>query len=184
METGNNPEFSSMTDAGVFLSISRVTVRKYLLSNIPYKGYIISKAPSNDNNVAETSSTSNYNKQQAILLTNKLTGISKKFSSMKETAEYLEISRAALWYFFKNTANTESETLKGHVISKIVDSHVKVNSKSIKIEVTDIDTNEVTIYPSFTLAAEALGVPRASISRYLGKKRTNPYKNKYYLKLV
>jgi group I intron endonuclease len=47
-ETGKTQEFSSMTDAGIYLDISRVSVRKYLLNNMPYKGYTISKAPSND----------------------------------------------------------------------------------------------------------------------------------------
>jgi len=183
-ETGEIQEFSSMTDAGVYLGISRVSVRKYLLSNIPYKGYTVSKAPSKDKDVAQLSYTSSFIKQQPVLLTNKLTGISKEFSSLTEAAEYLDISRARLGYFLSNMANTDNETLKGYMISKITDTQFKVNRKSNKIEVTDIDTNEVTIYPSFTLAAEALDVPRASLSGYFAKKRTNPYKNKYNLKLV
>ena len=81
-------------------------------------------------------------------------------------------------------SDTENDTLKGYTISKITDTQVKVNRKSVKIEVTDIDTNEVKIYPSLSLAAEALNVPRSSLSGYFAKKRTNPYKNKYNLKLV
>ena len=180
-ETGDIHKFSSMTKAGIFLGISRVTVSKYLLSSILYKGYIICKDPLN---IAKSSSTSNFIKQQPILVTNKLTGISKEFSSITEAARHLEISRAGLWYFLKNTANTESKTLNGYIISKITDTEVKVNRKSKKIEVTEINTNEVTIYPSFTLAAEALGVSEASLSGYFIKKRTNLFKNKYYLKLV
>ena len=136
-----------------------------------------------DINLSEPLSPNLVN-QQPIRLTNKLTGVSQEFTSMTEAAKYLEISRAALWYFFKNSANTESETIKGYSISKITDSHVKVNRKYLQLKVTDIDTNEVIIYPSLTLAAEALGVNRASISGYLAKKRTNAYKNKYYFKLV
>ena len=187
-ETGETQEFSSMTDTGIFLGISRVTVRKFLLNNLSYKGYTFSKSPSSNKDrnlsVSEPLSTSNFVMQQPILLTNKFTGVSKEFSTMWEAAEYLEISRAALWYFLKNTANTKSETLKGYIITKIADTNVKVNKKSIQIEVTNIDTNEVTIYPSFTLAAEALDIPRASLSGYLAKKRTNAYRNKYYFKLV
>jgi len=74
--------------------------------------------------------------------------------------------------------------LKGYIISKITGTQVKAYRKSNKIEVTNIDTNEVIIYPSLTLAAEALGVNRASLSGYFAKKRTKPYKNKYILKLV
>lgn len=129
-ETGKTQEFSSMTDAGIYLDISRVSVRKYLLNNMPYKGYTISKAPSND------------------------------------------------------MSKTDNVELKGYTVFKITDTQVKVNRKYLKVEVTDIYTNEVKTYPSLTLAAEALGVPRASLSGYFCKKRTNPYKNKYNLKLV
>ena len=74
--------------------------------------------------------------------------------------------------------------MKGYSVSKITDSHVKVNRLYLQLEVTVVDTNEVIIYPSLTLAAEALGINRASISVYLAKKRTNAYKNKYYFKSV
>lgn len=122
--------------------------------------------------------------KQPVLLTNTKIGYTLEFSSMTDAAKYLEISRAALWYFLKNLANTGSGTIKGYSISKITDSHVKVNRKYLQLKVTDVDTNEVIIYPSLTLAAEALGVNRASILGYLAKKRTNAYKNKYYFKLV
>lgn len=65
-----------------------------------------------------------------------------------------------------------------------MDSQTKVNRKFKKIEATDIETNTVAVYPSFTLAAEALGVPQSSLSGYFANKRTNPYKNKYKLKLI
>lgn len=93
METGDIREFSSMTDAGIYLGVSRVSIRKYLLNNIPYKGYIISKAPvAIDNETTKVLSTSNYIEQQPILLTNKITGICQEFSSIKEAAEFLDIS--------------------------------------------------------------------------------------------
>jgi chemotaxis methyl-accepting protein methylase len=81
-------------------------------------------------------------------------------------------------------SNTENGTLKRYTISNITDTQVKVNRKRVNIEVTDISTNEVKTYPSLTLAAEALDVPRSSLSGYFAKKRTNTYKNKYNLKLV
>lgn len=182
-DTGETLEFSSKTDAGKFLGISRITVSKYLLKNLPYKGYTFAKAPSKDKdiNLYDPLSSNLFN-QQPIRLTNKLTGDCQEFTSMTEAAKYLEISRAALGYFLKNSAKIE--TIKGYSISKITDSHFKVNRKYLQVEVTDIDTNEVIIYPSLTLAAEALGVNRASISGYLAKKRNNAFKNKYKFKLV
>lgn len=77
-----------------------------------------------------------------------------------------------------------NETLKGYVISKVDNPQGIVNRKTKNIEVKNIDTNEVTIYPSFTLAGKALGVAPSSLSGYFLKKRTNPFKNKYILKLV
>lgn len=41
-ETGEIFEFSSMTDAGKYLGMSRVSVSKYLSQNLPYQNYIIS----------------------------------------------------------------------------------------------------------------------------------------------
>lgn len=64
------------------------------------------------------------------------------------------------------------------------DSLNEVQRKTKKIEVTDIDTKEVTIYSSFTLAGKALGVAPSSLSGYFAKNRTNPFRKKYILKLV
>lgn len=170
IETGEINEFSSMTDAGLYLGISRVSVRNYLSKNLSYKGYSIIKAPSNDKVIDDQQSYYNPIQQQPVLLTNKITGISKEFYSMTDAAKYLEISRGRLWNFLSKSANTTDETLKGYIITKITGSTPKVNRKFKKIEVTDIETNEVNIYSSFTLAAEALGVPQSSLSGYFAKK--------------
>ena len=185
-DTGETKEFTSMTDAGLYLGVSRVTLKKYLLSGTPYKGYVITGPSGSNIKVLDESSSSTkfLANNLAVLLTNKSTGVSKEFSTMTEAAEYLEVSRGRLWYFLKNGGNTYQAELKGHTISKITRTQVKVNKNSSKIEVTDIESNEVTVYPSLTLAAEALSVPRSSLSGYFGNKRTNPYKNKYILKLV
>lgn len=60
----------------------------------------------------------------------------------------------------------------------------KVQKTSKKVEVTYVDTNEVTIYSSIGAAARALGYRQASISLYLKENRTNPYKGTHYFKLV
>lgn len=178
-----------MTDAGVYLSISRVSVRKYLLSSLPYKGYIITKAPSKDMDKIELPTSSKTTQSQPVLVTNHITGISKQFYTNTEAAEYMQVSRGRLWYFLK-TANTDNETLNGYKITKLDDYHCKVKRSSKKIEgrqlrkAADIETNVVTIYPSYTLAAEALGVRQSSLSKYLAGKRTAPFKKKYNLKLV
>jgi hypothetical protein len=71
----------------------------------------------------------------------------------------------------KTAAKSDNATLKGYTISKI-DSVQKKNSlkRTKKIEVTNLEANEVTIYPSFTLAGKALGVAPSSLSGYFAKK--------------
>lgn len=60
----------------------------------------------------------------------------------------------------------------------------KVKKNSIKIEVTNIKTKEITIYPSIGAAARSLGYRQPSISLYLKENRTNPFKGIYLFKLV
>ena len=59
----------------------------------------------------------------------------------------------------------------------------KVKKTFNKVEVTKVETKEVTIYPSIG-AARALGYRQASISLYLKENRTNPFKGTHLFKLV
>ena len=187
-ETGEILEFASMTEAGKYLGFSRVSVSKYLLNNIPYKKYRISaNCPSladKENTEVFFPSSATRLLLQPVLLTNKETGDIKEFASITEAAKYLDISRGRVWYFFSKTVKTGNETLKGYTISKIDNSQNKVNRNIKSVEVTDIYTNEVTIYSSITLAGEALGVAQSNLSRYFASNRTDLKKKRYILKLV
>ena len=55
---------------------------------------------------------------------------------------------------------------------------------SMKVEVTNVVTKEVTIYYSISAAARALSYRQPSISLYLKENRTKPFKGKYLFKLV
>jgi NUMOD1 domain len=55
---------------------------------------------------------------------------------------------------------------------------------SMKVEVTNVETKEVTIYSSISAAARALSYRQPSISLYLKENRTKPFKGKYLFKLV
>jgi hypothetical protein len=46
IETGKREEFTSMTQAALFLGINMTTVKNYLIDNKPYNGYMITKATS------------------------------------------------------------------------------------------------------------------------------------------
>lgn len=58
------------------------------------------------------------------------------------------------------------------------------SKQSQAIEVINVEINEQTTYPSFTLAVKALDIPQASIPQYLKKGRTKPFKGKYNFKLT
>ena len=82
-------------------------------------------------------------------------------------------------YTFKLNLNSdlESTNLKGS-------ADKKVQKTSKKVEVTNIDTKEVTIYPSITAVAKKLGYFQASISLYIKENRVKPFKGKYLFKIV
>ena len=67
-----------------------------------------------------------------------------------------------------------------YIISKL--DSVKQNSKTI--EVFNVQTNEAIHYSSISSAAEALDIPQSSISVYLIRKRTTPFRGIYIFKLV
>ena len=179
-ETGNIKEFISLTEAGEYLGISRITVGKYLSKGTLYNKYKIS-SPNSSSNETQVSSNVATLPQQPVLLNNIETGDKKEFVSMTEAAKYLNVSRARLWYFIHKTRD---ETLKGYSISKLENIENKVTRSTKGIEVTDLETNEVTIYSSFTLAAEALNISQSSISGYFAKQRVNPFRKRYIFKLV
>lgn len=61
---------------------------------------------------------------------------------------------------------------------------VKIQKTSKKLEVTNVETQEVTLYPSIGAAARALGYRQASISLYIKENRTKPFKGLYLFNLI
>lgn len=180
-ETGENKEFTSMIQAALFLGVHMTTVKRYLVNNKPYKGYMITKATSSLD--SSSPSTSLTNSRQAVELTNSVTGVIKQFSTMRAAYQFLGISPRRLSNYLQNnksSTNGQISTIKGYIISKL--DLVKRGGKTI--EVTNIKTNEVTNYSSISSAGEALGIPQSSISVYLSRKRTTPFRGVYLFKLV
>jgi len=103
VETKETIEFPSLTEAGKYLGVSRVTLNKYFLNNKPYKGYTISASVNNPSLVSDNIPNGSPKiLQQPVLLTNKETGDKKEFSSLTDAAKYLEVSRTRLWSFLNN----------------------------------------------------------------------------------
>jgi len=102
---------------------------------------------------------------------------------MKAAYQFLGVSPRRLSNYLQNnkpSTNGQINTIKGYIISKL--DSVKRDGKTI--EVTNIKTNEVTNYSSISSAGEALGIPQSSISVYLSRKRTTPFRGIYLFKLV
>jgi len=181
IETGKREEFTSMIQAAQFLGVHMTTVKRYLINNKPYKGYMITKATSS---LDSSSISSPTNSRQAVVLTYSVSGITKQFPTMKAAYQFLDISPKRLSNYLKNnessSSNGQVSTIKGYVITKL--DSVKREGKDI--EVTNIHTNEVIRYSSISSAGEALGISQSSISVYLSRKRTTPFRGIYLFKLI
>jgi hypothetical protein len=70
----------------------------------------------------------------------------------------------------------------GENFNQFNDPSIKIQKTSKKIEATNVETNEVTLYPSIGAAARALGYLQPSISLYLKENRTKPFKGLYYFR--
>jgi predicted transcriptional regulator len=85
---------------------------------------------------------------------------------MSKGAEYLKISQPTLSKYLKNKGNVE--TIKGYEPSFSSSIHKDVRESRWKqVEVTNVITNEVKIYPSQTIAAESLGIKQSIVSYYI-----------------
>jgi hypothetical protein len=119
----------------------------------------------------ETNNTSTYH---AIRAAARALDIDKRYI---EHYVYLKQDKPVLGrYTFKLTLNSD------HMNTKLINEKVQKTSK--RVEVTDVETKEITVYSSITAAAKALGYRQPSISLYLKENRTKPFKGKYLFKLV
>ena len=173
IQTGEIKDFPSLTIACSFLGVTRYMINKHILNNTDCKGYKIG-------NIEKRQPKSNgYNATQPITLTNKETGEVLEFSSMSKAAEHLNISQQSLKKYF----NGKIETIKGYKATFSSTLHKDVREwKWKQVEVINVITNEVKIYPSQTLAAKELDIKQAIVSYYI--KRATLYKGTYKFKFV
>ena len=196
-ETGSTLEFPSISEVSKFLETNREQVRKYLDSNTSLKGYLISSKSTGDviSSTESTEAASVKKFIQPVVVSNHETGFRQEFPSIAAAARFLEVSDSSLWTYFQNVAKSSSNdgkevTKKGYTITKVAIDSISnpeiVDGKLSrgKIEVTNVVTNETTVYPSMTLAAETIEVKVDRISVYLNRQRTTPFKGIYVFKKV
>lgn len=125
----------------------------------------------------ETNNTTTYH---AIRAAARALDIDKRYI---EHYIYLKQDKPVLGrYTFKLNLNSDDKSIKLIPFPPLEGQ--KVQKTSIKVEVTNVDTQEVTVYSSIGVAARALGYRQPSISLYLKENRTKPFKGKYLFKLV
>lgn len=174
--TGETLTYPSMKSAAEFLDTTATTLRNYLSKNLPYNDYIISVNVDN-----ELSS-----KPQSLLLTNMQDSSTKEFSTIKDAAVFLEVSRSSLSYALNKPNNGEQNGCKigDYLVTRIESDVNYIRPGSVSIEVTDLENNTTNVYPSITLAGQAIGVSKASISQYIRGKQATLYKGRYILKQI
>ena len=132
--------------------------------------------------------------KKRLLILNKSKSISVKVSNLETNIsdEYDSLTAAA------KTLNTTRSTLQRHILnSKLFkgiykleadlsvsnfDSNYLNHSNSIKIEVTDLELKTVSSYNSILSAARVLGIRGTTISNFLIRNQTKPYKGRFIFK--
>lgn len=170
--------FPSMVEAGIYLSISRSQVSKYIKASKLYKDYTITR-------ILETGNLSKKLDRkpfkQPILLTDMKTGESREFSSMAEGARYINRTPIQL----RNALKRDAQDIKinGYKLSRLTkDANSKFEPNSVSIEVKNLDTKEVTVYSSITSAAKAMGSNQSGLSAYLIRNSSVPFKRNYLIR--
>lgn len=115
----------------------------------------------------------------AIRFAAKALGIDKRYI---EHYIYLEQDTPVLGRYTFKLLNTEEG--KNSSILPDLSDFKRVQKTSKKVEVTNVKTQEVIVYPSIGAAARALGFRQPSISLYLKENRVKPFKGLYLFKLV
>jgi len=186
MTTGEVISFSSQNQVAKHLGISAITVGIHLKENRVFKNYTFTLI-SSSNSLGDKLP---IKRTQSVTVTHKDTGESQEFYSISDAAKWLEVSNRALYVYFKLKDNSDGgndiHDIKGYIISKTDHSSnpPRISKSAQAIQVTNVETNEVTIYPSRTLAGEALGIGKKIISNYFSQKQTTPYKKKFFFKKI
>ena len=134
--------------------------------------------------------------KKRLLILNKSKSISFKGINLEKNIqdEYDSLTATA------KTLNTTRSTLQRHILnSKLFkgiykleadlsvsnfDSNYLNHSNSIKIEVTDLELKTVSSYNSILSAARVLGIRGTTISNFLIRNQTKPFKGRYIFKKI
>lgn len=128
-----------------------------------------------------------------VEVTDTKTNTSTTYHAIRAAARALDIDKRYIEHYIYLK---QEKPVLGRYIFKLINfnskeitnlvNDEKIQKTSIKVEVTNVDTKEVTIYSSISAAARALGYRQPSISAtpYIKENRTKPFKGIYLFNLV
>ena len=125
-------------------------------------------------------------KGKKVEVTDITTGLNTIYHAIRAAARALNIDRRYIEkYIYLKQVQPVLDIYTFKLIEEGVNKdNTRLQKTSAKVEVTDVETNDITIYSSVTSAAKSLGLHQASISLYLKDKRTKPFKDKDIFKLI
>lgn len=124
--------------------------------------------------------TTNKPKLNQVEVTNLETKEVKIYPFVKDAAEAIGCDPSNLGKHLKG----KFKTMKGKYVCKYVGLEIRSNVPT-GVEITNIETNKVDIFPTLSSAAKYLGNSSASaLSAYFRDKRTKPFKGKYLLRKI
>lgn len=118
------------------------------------------------------------------------TNTTTSYHSVRATARALGIERRyILHYVYLNQDNPVLNRYTFKLLNNNNENSDSVNKQIVqktskRVEVTNVITNEVTVYPTIGATARALGYRQPSISLYLKENRANPFKGVHKFKIV
>ncbi|CAK7919978.1 putative GIY-YIG endonuclease (mitochondrion) [[Candida] anglica] len=115
-------------------------------------------------------------KYHSINEASRITNMSKRY--IKHNI-YINKSNPILDKYIFSTVNTNYNIEKSMNMKKVMNQKT-----SIKLEMTDLETKKVTIYPSVGEASRAIGTRQSSMSTYLKNKKDKPFKERYIMKII
>lgn len=125
-------------------------------------------------------------KDKKLEVTDITTGLNTIYHAIRAAARALNIDRRYIekYIYLKQVQPVRQRYLFKLIEEGVNKDNIRLQKTSQKVVVTDVETNDITIYSSVTSAAKSLGLHQASISLYLKDKRTKPFKDKYIFKLI
>lgn len=187
-ETGHRQGYVSTSVAAKALGINRKLILNYLLSKNkkPVLGKYLFKTMVNDNaqivssnkESANTSKSNSYPMEVINTNTNEVL----KFPSLNAVIRELGLSSSSISRFLKGES---TKPIKGMYLIKQEGSQLNDISKGLKIEVTNLETNEILKFRSLSEAGRKLGLDPSNMSKHLkGSGYTKPLKGKYLIKKI